>query len=147
MTTNYTYYVLTPLRVKHHSNSAFEIAKYLSGNEKIQSVIYPTLEDYPERALVKRQMGEMGGAIVALRFDGGLKAGRKFINSLGLIKCAVSLGDAETLIQHPASMTHGIYGPEEREKFGIDDDLLRIAVGLEDVDDLIADIDQATKAI
>lgn len=131
------------LRVERHSSSASSIAKFLSGNEKVKSVIYPTLPDYASRDLAARQMGDLGGAIIALRFDGGLEAGRRFINNLGLIKCAVSLGDAETLVQHPASMTHGIYGPEERAKFGIDDELIRLAVGLEDVEDLIADIDQA----
>ncbi len=135
------------LRVKQHSNSASIIANHLSGNGKIKSIIYPTLPNYPSRELAQRQMGEMGGAILALRFDGGVEAGRRFINGLELIKCAVSLGDAETLVQHPATMTHGIYGAEERMRFGIDDDLIRLAIGLEDVEDLIADIDQSIDGV
>ena len=135
------------LRMQQHCRSAEVIARYLESSNTVRSVLYPTLESFAQHDLAERQMGKMGGAIVAVRFNGGVQSGRDFINALGLIKCAVSLGDAETLVQHPASMTHGIYGEEERAKFGIDDDLIRIAVGLEDVEDLIADIDQATQAM
>lgn len=135
------------LRMQQHSNSAETIARKLEASSKVQSLLYPTLDSFPQRDLARRQMGNDGGAIIAVRFKGGLKGGRRFINALGLIKCAVSLGDAETLVQHPASMTHSIYTAEERAKFGIDDDLIRIAVGLEDVDDLIDDVEQAIQHI
>ncbi|MBM7067001.1 PLP-dependent transferase [Actibacterium sp. 188UL27-1] len=82
-----------------------------------------------------------------MRFDGGIVAGWRFINALELIKCAVSLGDAETLVQHPATMTHAVYKPEERVRFGIDDALSRLAVGQEEVDDLIFDIENALAGI
>ncbi|MEP3279008.1 MAG: aminotransferase class I/II-fold pyridoxal phosphate-dependent enzyme [Stappiaceae bacterium] len=131
------------LRVDAHSVSAQIVAEHLAGSDKIKSVFYPTLPDYPQRDLAKKQMGQRGGAIVAVRFKGGVNAGHRFINALELIKCAVSLGDAETLVQHPATMTHSIYSAAERADFGIDDDLLRIAVGLEEVEDLIWDIDNA----
>ncbi len=135
------------LRVDAHSQSAQLVAENLAKSEKTTSVIYPTLPDYPQKALAKKQMGDQGGAIIAVRFDGGAEAGHRFINALEMIKCAVSLGDAETLVQHPASMTHSIYTPEERATFGIDDDLLRIAVGLEEVEDLNADINNALSQV
>lgn len=135
------------LRMRQHCQSAETIAKQLEVSSKVNSLLYPTLDSYPQRDLANRQMGDKGGAIIAVRFNGGLDAGRRFINALGLIKCAVSLGDAETLVQHPASMTHSIYTPEERARFGIDDDLIRIAVGLEDVDDLIDDVEQAVQQV
>jgi methionine-gamma-lyase len=131
------------LRVRAHCANAAQIAEVLDRSEKTKSVLYPTLPSFAQKDLAVKQMTGLGGAIVAVRFDGGIEAGRRFINALDLIKCAVSLGDAETLIQHPATMTHGIYGPEERARFGIDDDLIRIAVGLEEVEDLIYDIENA----
>jgi len=131
------------LRVAAHCVSATRIAEHLKDSGKAKSVLYPTLSNYPQRELALEQMNGMGGAVIAARFEGGIEAGRRFIDALEVIKCAVSLGDAETLIQHPATMTHSIYTPEERAAFGIDDDLIRIAVGLEDVEDLIYDIDNA----
>lgn len=131
------------LRVNGHSASALHIAKTLTQSDKLKSVLYPGLPGFAQSDLVARQMPKGGGAIIGLRFDGGIEAGRRFINALELIKCAVSLGDAETLVQHPATMTHAIYKPEERAQFGIDDELLRLAVGLEDVDDLVTDIESA----
>lgn len=131
------------LRVRAHCANAAKIAEVLAASDKASSVLYPTLPGFPQKALADKQMSGMGGGIVAVRFHGGAEAGHRFINALELIKCAVSLGDAETLVQHPATMTHGIYGPEDRARFGIDDDLLRIAVGLEEVEDLIFDIENA----
>jgi len=87
------------------------------------------------------------GGMMAFELDGGKEAALKFINALKFIQCAVSLGDAETLIQHPASMTHATYTAEERKRFGISDDLIRISIGLESVDDIKYDLSQALKHI
>lgn len=130
------------LRMRAHSDSALEIARYLAERPEFAEVAYPLLDGFPQRALAERQMSG-GGGIVSIRFKAGVAAGRAFIDRLQLIHCAVSLGDAETLIQHPASMTHAAYGPEARARGGITDDLFRISVGLEETDDLIYDIEQA----
>ena len=88
-----------------------------------------------------------GGGLVSFEIDGGIARGRQFMNALRLISRAVSLGDAETLIQHPASMTHASYGPEERARHGISDGLIRMSVGLENVEDILDDLDQALRGV
>ena len=88
-----------------------------------------------------------GGGLIGFELDGGIALGRKFMNALKLVTRAVSLGDAETLIQHPASMTHAGYGPEERARHGITDGLIRLSVGLENTEDLLDDIDQALRGL
>ena len=88
-----------------------------------------------------------GGGLVCFELDGGIARGRKFMNALKLIHRAVSLGDAETLIQHPASMTHASYGAEERARHGISDGLIRMSVGLENTEDLIDDLEQALRSV
>jgi len=130
------------LRMQRHSQSALEIARWLDARPEIRRVAYPGLESFPEHALACRQMSDFGG-MIAFELDGGLSAGTRFMNRLNLIRRAVSLGDAESLIQHPASMTHSTMSAEERARCAIDDGLIRLSVGLETPDDLIADLDQA----
>lgn len=130
------------LRMKAHCASALMLATHLEKHPLVAKVHYPLLPDFPDRALAQSQMSG-GGAIVSFQMKGGRAAGMAFINALRLIKCAVSLGDAETLIQLPAGMTHATYTEEERRRFGIPEDLVRLSVGLEDVADLILDLDHA----
>jgi methionine-gamma-lyase len=134
------------LRVERHSASALAVAQLLEGHRKIASISYPGLPSFPQYELAKKQMAGSGG-LVAFELDGGLERSMAFMNKLKLVIRAVSLGDAETLIQHPASMTHAIYGAEERAKHGITDSALRLSVGLENTDDILDDIEQALNAI
>lgn len=134
------------MRVRQHSAAALQVAQYLEPSRKITRVAYPMLDSFPGKALARRQMAA-GGGIVSLEFAGGKAAALRFIDALGLIRCAVSLGDAETLVQHPASMTHASYTPAQRAEAGITDALVRISVGLEDVEDIVADIEQALQAV
>lgn len=130
------------LRMERHSQSALTVAHLVEKHERVSSIAYPGLESFPQHDLVKRQMSASGG-LISFELEGGMQAGMALMNKLNLITRAVSLGDAETLIQHPASMTHAIYSPEERAKHGISDGLLRLSIGLENVDDILEDIEQA----
>ncbi|WP_372003682.1 methionine gamma-lyase [Tistrella mobilis] len=130
------------LRMERHSASALAVARMLNAHPAVASVWYPGLEDFPQHDLARRQMALPGG-MIAFELTGGLAAGRETMNRLGLIGRAVSLGDAESLIQHPASMTHSTYTPEERAAYGISDGLIRLSVGLEDPADLLEDLEQA----
>lgn len=131
-----------PVRMDRHCQSAGAIAAFLEGHPAVARVDYPGLASHPQHDLARRQM-DQPGAMIAFELKGGLEAGRRFINALGLVTRAVSLGDAESLAQHPASMTHSSYAPEERAHHLISDGLIRLSVGLEDVRDLIADLEQA----
>lgn len=133
------------LRMERHSQSAHQVARWLKDHPQIAMVAYPGLEDSPDHALAKRQMRHFGG-MIAFEVKGGFEAGVTMMNAMKLALRAVSLGDAETLIQHPASMTHSTYPPEERAAYGISEGLVRLSVGLEDVDDILADLDQALQA-
>lgn len=134
------------MRVRQHSASALAVAGLLQRSGKVAEVAYPLLPGYPGIDLARRQMAA-GGGIVSLQLAGGKAAALRFIDAMQLIRCAVSLGDAETLIQHPASMTHASYAPEQRARAGITDALVRISVGLEDLEDILADIEQALDAV
>jgi methionine-gamma-lyase len=112
----------------------------------VARISYPGLETFPQYELARRQMSGPGG-LISFEIDGGVEMGMAFMNRLQLIHRAVSLGDTETLIQHPASMTHAIYGAEERARHGISDGLLRLSVGLENVDDLCDDLERALAAV
>lgn len=133
------------LRMERHSQSAEQIARFLSAHPAVAKVHYPYLGSNRDRDLAVRQMA-LGGGMIAFEMTDGLTAGRTLIDSLKLIRCAVSLGDAESLIQHPATMTHSTYTPEERAAYGIDDGLVRLSVGLEDVGDILNDLDLALPA-
>ncbi|EWH03179.1 methionine gamma-lyase [Halomonas sp. BC04] len=134
------------IRMAHQSASALVVARWLEQHPRIKRVHYPGLESFSQHGLARRQMSDFGG-VMAFELAGGLEAGRQFMNRLTLICRAVSLGDAETLIQHPASMTHSVLTPEERAEHGISDDLVRLSVGLETVGDIIDDLSQALDSL
>ena len=134
------------IRVERHTASAKKIAEYLYNNDKVEHVNYPGLPTHPGHEIAKRQMKDFGG-MISFEIKGGKEAGMKFCNALKLCTIAVSLGDAETLIEHPASMTHSTYGPEDLKAAGISAGLIRLSVGLENADDIIADIQQAFDSI
>ncbi|MDD1015249.1 methionine gamma-lyase [Pseudomonas rubra] len=133
------------LRMERHCSNAQAIAEYLEQQPEVELINYPGLPGFAQYELAKRQM-RMPGGMIAFELKGGIAAGRRFMNALQLFSRAVSLGDAESLAQHPASMTHSSYTPEERAQYGISEGLVRLSVGLEDLDDLLADIQQALKA-
>ncbi len=130
------------LRVERHARSAMQVASMLEAHPSIARVHYPGLASFAQHDLAKRQMDGFGG-MIAFELKGGYGAGIAMMNRLTLIRRAVSLGDAETLIQHPASMTHSTYSREEREAHGISEGLVRISVGLEQVEDILEDLHQA----
>lgn len=127
------------LRMDRHSETAMKLALDLEAHAAVERVYYPGLDSHPQKALASKQMSAFGG-MIALELKGGLAAGRKFMDAVQIATRAVSLGDAETLIQHPASMTHATYAPEERIKHGFTDGLIRLSVGLEDYADLRGDL-------
>lgn len=130
------------IRVARHCESAKKIAQYLYDNDKVECVYYPGLPSHKGHETAKRQMRDFGG-MISFEVKGGKEAGMKFCNSLKLCTIAVSLGDAETLVEHPASMTHSTYSEEDLKTAGISAGLIRLSVGLENVDDIIADFEQA----
>ena len=131
-----------PLRMQKHNENALKTAQFLELHPKIAKVYYPGLKSHPQHELASRQMSGFGG-IICFEVKGGLNAGKKLMNSVKLCTLAVSLGAVETLIEHPASMTHAIVPKKEREKAGITDKLVRLSVGIEDIDDIIDDLKQA----
>lgn len=133
------------LRMERHSQTALEVARWLEAQPQVAAVHYPGLESFAQADLAGRQMALPGG-MIAFDLAGGYDQGIRFMNRLGMITRAVSLGDAETLIQHPASMTHSTYTPEERAAHGIGQGLLRLSIGLEDSEDIFADLEQALHA-
>jgi len=134
------------IRMKCHCENAQKVAEYLEQHPKIDQVYYPGLPSHQGYKFIGNQMKQAGG-VIAFEVKGSATDGENFINQTKLISIAVSLGDAESLIQHPASMTHSPYTPEERAAAGITETLIRISVGLENVDDIIADLDQALEVI
>ena len=129
------------VRMAQHNHNGLAIAEYLAGHPKVERVLYPGLPSHPQHELAKRQMNGFGGM---LSFDvGSLDAARRVLNGVRLMALAESLGGVETLIGHPASMTHASVPPERRAAIGLTDSLVRISVGIEDADDLIADLKQA----
>lgn len=130
------------LRMDRHCETALKLAHDLQAHPLVEHVYYPGLADNPQHELAARQMKAFGG-MIALELKGGFTAGKAFMDATSLITRAVSLGDAETLVQHPASMTHSNYTIEERVAHGVTDGLIRLSVGLEDYDDLRGDILQA----
>jgi cystathionine gamma-lyase len=130
------------LRMERHCSSALRIAEFLAAHPRVSGVIYPGLASHPQHALARRQMRGFGG-IVTARIAGGLDAARRFLERCRLFTLAESLGGVESLIEHPAIMTHASVPPEVRASLGIDDGLVRLSVGIEDPDDLIADLRSA----
>ena len=134
------------IRMERHCKNAKAIAEFLDKHPKIEKVYYPGLETHEGYNIVKKQMKDFGG-MISFELKGGYEAGKTLLNNLKLCSLAVSLGDTETLIQHPASMTHSPYTKEEREAAGITDGLVRLSVGLENVEDIIADLEQGLEKI
>ena len=130
------------VRMRQHNDNALKIARWLESDPRIETVRYPFLESNPQYDIARKQM-RGGGGMISFDVKGGLEAGKKFINSLKLCTLAVSLGDTETLVEQAAAMTHAMIPKEVREAAGITDGMIRMSVGLEDPDDIIADLDQA----
>jgi len=132
------------VRMERHCKSSMQIAEWLEAHDKVESVLYPGLESHPQHELAKEQMPGFGG-IVTFFIKGGLDDARRFLERCKVFSLAESLGGVESLVDHPAIMTHASVPAEERAKLGISDTLIRLSVGIEAVDDLIADLDQALK--
>ena len=130
------------LRIARHCDSAEKVAAFLARHPKVAGVLYPTRRDHPQRALAAKQMSR-GGNIVSFRIKGGRKSAFAFLNRLRLIDISNNLGDAKSLITHPATTTHQRLPAETRRLYGIGDDMLRLSVGLEDVADIVSDLGQA----
>ncbi len=132
-----------PLRMRQCSESALAIARWLERHSRVDRVLYPGLPSHPQHALALRQMKNGHSGIVTFFLKGGLPEARRFLERLELFTLAESLGGVESLVDHPAIMTHASVPPETRAKLGISDSLVRLSVGIEDTDDLIADLEQA----
>ena len=130
------------LRMQRHCESALQVAQFLEAHEAVERVYYPGLESHPQHKLAATQMDGFGG-MVTIVLKGGLDAATAFLGKVELFALAESLGGVESLIEHPAIMTHASIPPENRKALGIDDGLVRLSVGIEDLDDLIADLTQA----
>ncbi len=130
------------VRMERHCNSALKIAQWMEKHPKIEKVIHPGLASHPQHALAKKQMRAFGGMVTAT-IKGDIEASRRMLSACRVFTLAESLGGVESLIEHPAIMTHGSIPKEQREALGINDGLIRLSVGIEDADDLIADLAQA----
>ncbi len=134
------------LRVRKQAENAMKIAEYLENHSKVEWVMYPGLKSHPQYELGLKQMSGHG-SMIAIELKGGYEAGKTLMDKIELFTLAVSLGGVESLIQHPASMTHSSMGKESREQAKITDGLVRVAIGIEDVDDLISALDKGLAAI
>ncbi len=130
------------VRMQRHCENAAKVADYLNNHQGIEKVIYPGLESHPQHELAKKQMPGFGG-MITMYLRGGLDESRIMLENTKLFACAESLGGVESLIEHPAIMTHASVPVEQRQQLSIDDNLVRLSVGIEDANDLIADLDQA----
>lgn len=128
-----------PLRMKAHQENAMAIARFLESHPKVQKVIYPGLSSHPQHALAKEQMHGFGG-MITFHIKGGLKEARTFLENVQIFALAESLGGVESLVEHPAIMTHASVPAETRKALGIDDSLIRLSVGIEDINDLLGDL-------
>jgi len=132
-----------PLRMRQSGESALAIASRLEKHAGVERVIYPGLPSHPQHALAKRQMGRGGSGVVTFFLKGGLEEARRFLERLEVFTLAESLGGVESLVDHPAIMTHASVPAEARARLGISDSLVRLSVGIEDVEDLVADLESA----
>ncbi len=132
-----------PLRMQRHADNAAAVARFLAAHPAVSWVSYPIFDDSPTRALAERYTPAGPGAVFTFGVAGGLAAGTRFIESVELASHLANVGDAKTLVIHPASTTHQQVPPAERAAAGIGDDMIRISVGLEDVEDIVADLEQA----
>lgn len=135
------------LRMQRHIANAARIAEWLADHPKVSRVYYPGLEDFPGHETASRQMFNGFGGMLAFELKGGYESGVQLMENLSLITLAVSLGNVDSLIEHPASMTHASFSPEDRELAGVTDGLIRFSPGIEAVQDLINDLDQALEAV
>jgi len=132
------------VRVDRHCENALKLAEFLEGHEKVNWVKYPFLKSHPKHQIAKKQM-KAGGCVVAFEVKGGLEAGQKFFDSIKLLSLSANLGDSRSIVTHPASTTHSKLSVAERAETGITDGMVRVSVGLEHIDDIITDIEQALK--
>jgi cystathionine gamma-lyase len=132
------------LRMRAHCEGALEIARWLENHPNVQRVIYPGLKSHPQHALAKRQMDGFGG-IISIEVKGGLRSAKRMLGRCHLFALAESLGGVESLIEHPAIMTHASVPPANRLRLGISDGLIRLSVGVEDTADLISELALALK--
>ena len=130
------------LRVDKHCDNALKLAEFLEGHPKVNWVKYPFLKSHPKYEVAKKQM-KAGGCVVAFEVKGGVEAGQKFFNAIKMLSLSANLGDSRSIVTHPASTTHSKLSVEERLASGITDGMVRVSVGLEHIDDIIADIEQA----
>ncbi len=135
------------LRIIRHSENALAVAKYLSKHPKVSWVTYPGLDSSPDKERARKYLPKGAGAILGFGVKGGLEAGKKFIDSLELISHLANIGDAKTLAIHPATTTHQQLSPEEQIATGVTPDFVRLSIGIEHIDDIIADIEQALKKV
>lgn len=133
------------LRMQRHEESAMQVATFLESHAKIERVLYPGLPSHPQHAVAKAQMSGFSG-MITFELTGGTEAGKQLMNHVKLCGLAESLGSVETMITHPASMTHADVPPEDRRRRGLTDGLVRLSVGVEDVEDIILDLEQALAA-
>jgi O-acetylhomoserine (thiol)-lyase len=132
-----------PLRQQRHSENALEVARWLKKHPLVSWVVYPGLEDNPHHRIAAKYLKKGFGGLVGFGIKGGLEAGKKFINSVKLLSHLANIGDAKSLVIHPASTTHSQLTPEEQRETGVTEDYIRLSIGLEDIEDIKEDIDQA----
>jgi len=130
------------VRMDKHADNALKLAKHLEAHSKLSKVKYPFLPTHPQYEIARKQMSN-GGGIVTFELKGGLESGVRFLNALKVLSVTNNLGDSRTIASHPASTTHSKLNAEEKKAVGITDGLVRISVGLEHIEDIIADIEQA----
>jgi O-succinylhomoserine sulfhydrylase len=133
------------VRMDRHCENALKLAEFLEQNKKVGWVKYPFLKSHPQYEIAMKQMSK-GGGVVAFELKGGIEAGRKFLDALKMLSLSANLGDTRTIATHPASTTHSKLSEEERLAAGITPGLVRISAGLENIEDIIADIEQAIGA-
>jgi len=134
-----------PVRMERHCSNALALAQWLEQQPQVERVIYPFLPSHPQHELAQKQM-RLGGGIVSFELKGGLKSGQAFLNKVEMISLSSNLGDSRSIVTHPASTTHSKLTPEERSAVGISDSLIRISVGLEHIEDIVQDVEQALGA-
>ena len=134
------------LRMPRHCQNAQAVAEWLAEHPAVQWVNYPGLKDHPHHAKAKKYLPDGAGAIIGFGIRGGKEAGIKFINNVKLASHLANIGDAKTLVIHPASTTHQQLSPEEQAATGVTDEYVRLSIGIEDIEDIKADLDQALKA-
>lgn len=135
-----------PVRMDRHCSNALKIAEYLSTHPKVERVLYPGLASHPQHSLAKKQMAGFGG-MISFYLKGDFQASKRLLKHVRIFTVAESLGGVESLIEHPSSMTHASVPKDERERIGVTESLVRLSVGIEDVDDLVTDLSQALEEV